>query len=92
MTTLIVPGYVDDAEMIKQMCRWILTNLGPDYPLHFYVFSPDTNSTVCLPLQSQPLSGFASLPCLKESIMSMWATLPIRREITPIATIAKAAN
>jgi pyruvate formate lyase activating enzyme len=40
MTTLIVPGYVDDAEMVKQMCRWILTNLGPDYPLHFLRFFP----------------------------------------------------
>ena len=40
MTTLIVPGYVDDAEMIKQMCRWILINLGPDYPLHFSRFFP----------------------------------------------------
>ncbi len=40
ITTLVVPGYVDDAEMVKQMCRWILTNLGPDYPLHFLRFFP----------------------------------------------------
>jgi len=40
MTTLVVPGYVDDTEMIKQMCQWILTNLGPDYPLHFLRFFP----------------------------------------------------
>ncbi|MDJ0912250.1 MAG: AmmeMemoRadiSam system radical SAM enzyme [Desulfobacterales bacterium] len=40
ITTLAVPGYVDDDEMIKQMCQWILTNLGPDYPLHFSRFFP----------------------------------------------------
>jgi len=40
MTTLVVPGYVDDEDMVKHMCEWILTNLGPDYPLHFSRFSP----------------------------------------------------
>ncbi|MBW2643908.1 MAG: AmmeMemoRadiSam system radical SAM enzyme, partial [Deltaproteobacteria bacterium] len=40
MTNLIVPGYVDNAEMVKKMCRWILVNLGPDYPLHFLRFFP----------------------------------------------------
>jgi len=38
MATLVVPGYTDDTEMIKKMCGWILTNLGPDYPLHFLRF------------------------------------------------------
>lgn len=40
ITTLLVPGYVDDEEMTKQMCNWILENLGPDYPLHFLRFFP----------------------------------------------------
>jgi len=40
MTNLVVPGYVDDDEMVKQMCQWILTHLGPDYPLHFLRFYP----------------------------------------------------
>ena len=40
ITTLLVPGYVDDDEMTKQMCGWILENLGPDYPLHFLRFFP----------------------------------------------------
>lgn len=40
MTTLVVPGYVDDPKMIRQMCRWILDNLGPDHPLHFLRFFP----------------------------------------------------
>jgi len=40
ITTLVVPTYVDDPEMIKRMCDWILKELGPDYPLHFSRFSP----------------------------------------------------
>jgi len=40
ITTLVVPGYVDNPEMIKGMCGWILKELGPDYPLHFSRFSP----------------------------------------------------
>jgi len=40
ITTLVVPEYVDDAEMIKAMCNWILENLGPNHPLHFLRFFP----------------------------------------------------
>ena len=40
MTTLVVPTYIDDSEMIKRMCGWILKELGPDYPLHFLRFFP----------------------------------------------------
>lgn len=40
MTNLVVPGYTDDTEMVKHMCQWILTHLGPDYPLHFLRFFP----------------------------------------------------
>ncbi|MBW2180295.1 MAG: AmmeMemoRadiSam system radical SAM enzyme [Deltaproteobacteria bacterium] len=40
ITTLVVPGYIDDPDMLKQMCGWILDNLGPNYPLHFTRFTP----------------------------------------------------
>jgi pyruvate formate lyase activating enzyme len=40
MTNLVVPGYVDDGDMVKRMCEWILTHLGPDHPLHFTRFFP----------------------------------------------------
>ena len=40
MTNLVVPGYVDDPELVKRMCGWILANLGPDHPLHFLRFFP----------------------------------------------------
>ena len=52
MTNLVVPGYADDAEMVKQMCQWILTTLGPDYPLHFLRFFS--------PIQTRPLAGHSA--------------------------------
>ena len=48
MTTLVVPTYVDDFEMIKRMCGWILKELGPDYPLHLLRFFPSIGSRGCL--------------------------------------------
>lgn len=40
VVTLIVPTYNDDLKKIRQMCRWIRKNLGPDVPLHFGRFVP----------------------------------------------------
>ena len=40
VTNLIVPTYTDKPQMIRQMCRWLLDNIGPDYPLHFSRFFP----------------------------------------------------
>ncbi len=40
ITTLVVPTYVDDADMIRRMCGWILDELGPDHPLHLTRFHP----------------------------------------------------
>jgi len=37
---LVVPGYTDDLEEIKQMCSWIKENLGPEVPVHFSRFWP----------------------------------------------------
>ena len=40
VAALVVPDFTDDPEIIKQMCRWFLENLGPDTPLHFLRFFP----------------------------------------------------
>ncbi len=40
ITTLVVPAYVDSPEMIKEMCGWIVRELGPDRPLHLLRFFP----------------------------------------------------
>ena len=40
ITCLLVPTYTDSVKMIKNMCRWIIDNIGPDYPVHFSRFHP----------------------------------------------------
>ena len=40
VTNLVVPTYTDKPEMIRQMCDWMVDNLGPDYPVHFSRFKP----------------------------------------------------
>ncbi|OGC79909.1 MAG: AmmeMemoRadiSam system radical SAM enzyme [candidate division Zixibacteria bacterium RBG_16_43_9] len=37
---LMVPTLNDDMKDIKKMCEWILSNLGPDVPVHFTRFIP----------------------------------------------------
>jgi pyruvate formate lyase activating enzyme len=41
ITNLMIPGENDDQEETKQMCDWILANLGDSVPLHFTAFHPD---------------------------------------------------
>ena len=38
---LIVPGYNDKEEEIREMCQWINDELSPDVPIHFLRFHPD---------------------------------------------------
>ncbi|MEM2955040.1 MAG: AmmeMemoRadiSam system radical SAM enzyme [Candidatus Nanoarchaeia archaeon] len=40
ITNLVIPTYTDDMEMIREMCEWIVRNIGRDYPLHFSRFHP----------------------------------------------------
>ena len=40
ITNLVIPGENDDMGMIADMCRWIMTKLGPTAPLHFSRFHP----------------------------------------------------
>ncbi|MBA4323187.1 MAG: AmmeMemoRadiSam system radical SAM enzyme, partial [Odoribacter sp.] len=67
MTNLVVPGYVDDPEMVKRMCGWILTNLGPDHPLHFLRFFPQYKLDRLPPTPVSTLENFRSL-AMKEGI------------------------
>jgi len=41
ITTLLIPGENDSEQEIEEMTQWILTELGPDVPLHFTAFHPD---------------------------------------------------
>jgi pyruvate formate lyase activating enzyme len=61
MTNLVVPGYVDDEEMAKRMCGWILENLGPDHPLHFSRFFPKYKLDRLAPTPVSTLTRFREL-------------------------------
>jgi len=61
MTTLVVPTYVDDPDMVKRMCGWILEALGPDYPLHFLRFFPQYKLTRLPPTPISTLERFREL-------------------------------
>ena len=41
ITTLLIPGSNDSDQEIHQLSEWIMTELGPDVPLHFTAFHPD---------------------------------------------------
>lgn len=45
ITNLIIPGANDSPDEIARMCDWIVTELGPDVPLHFSAFHPDFKMT-----------------------------------------------
>ncbi|MFH1122431.1 MAG: AmmeMemoRadiSam system radical SAM enzyme [Pseudomonadota bacterium] len=67
ITTLVIPTYVDDPDMIKRMCGWILKELGPDYPLHFLRFFPQYKLIRLPPTPIATLEQFRDL-ALKEGI------------------------
>ena len=41
ITNLMIPGENDDPEETRQLCDWVLKNLGDSVPLHFTAFHPD---------------------------------------------------
>ncbi len=45
ITTLLIPGENDFAAEIEAMTRWIVSELGPDVPIHFSAFHPDWKMT-----------------------------------------------
>jgi len=53
ITNLIVPGWTDDFNMIREMCEWLHSNGLSDYPLHFSRFHPMYKLTQ---LPSTPIS------------------------------------
>jgi pyruvate formate lyase activating enzyme len=41
LTTLLIPGENDSSEEIDAMTRWVVSELGPEIPMHFTAFHPD---------------------------------------------------
>ena len=40
IVNLLIPGKNDDRETLQAMCRWIVSELGPEVPIHFFRFYP----------------------------------------------------
>jgi pyruvate formate lyase activating enzyme len=55
ITTLLIPGENDSDDELDQMTDWIMTELGPDVPLHFSAFHPDYKMTDIPPTPPQTL-------------------------------------
>lgn len=41
ITTLIIPDWNDEQEELRELCEWVVEELGPDVPIHFTAFHPD---------------------------------------------------
>ncbi|MDT8305149.1 MAG: AmmeMemoRadiSam system radical SAM enzyme [Anaerolineae bacterium] len=41
ITTLLIPGHNDSDRELEEMTQWVVTELGPDVPMHFTAFHPD---------------------------------------------------
>jgi pyruvate formate lyase activating enzyme len=49
ITNLIIPGWTDDLNMIRTMCKWLVDNGLMDVPLHFSRFMPQHKLTQISP-------------------------------------------
>ena len=65
LTNLIIPALNADDSELKQLCEWVLQNLGDDIPLHFTAFHPDFK------LQDQPATPPPTLHRARRIAMQM---------------------
>ena len=45
LTYLVIPGYNDSIDEVKNFCKWVVENLDNNTPVHFSRFHPDHNLT-----------------------------------------------
>ncbi len=64
LVNLIVPGYNDNTDQIRQMCRWIKKELGSGTPLHFSRFHPQYK------LKSLPPTPVATLDQARKTALA----------------------
>jgi len=41
IVNLVVPTLNDNMDELRELCRWVVDNVGPDVPLHFSRFQPE---------------------------------------------------
>jgi pyruvate formate lyase activating enzyme len=56
LTTLLIPGYNDSDRELEEMTQWVVTELGPDVPMHFTAFHPDYKMLDVPPTPPQTLA------------------------------------
>ena len=56
ITTLLIPGKNDSDAELREECRWILRELGPEVPVHFTAFHPDFKMTDLPPTPATTLA------------------------------------
>jgi pyruvate formate lyase activating enzyme len=57
ITNLVIPTLNDDLKKIREMCSWIVRNLGADIPIHFSRFFPHYKLTNLPPTPVETLEG-----------------------------------
>ncbi len=58
---LVVPGLNDRPKEVREMCRWIVKNMGPDVPVHFSRFHPQYRLRNLPPTPVDTLTGLREL-------------------------------
>jgi len=55
IVNLVIPGWTDNLDTIRKMCKWINTKLGADTPVHFTRFFPLYQLSNLYPTPGEPL-------------------------------------
>ena len=55
VTNLVIPTLNDSDKMLRDLCRWLVRNLGPETPLHFSRFFPQFQMKNLPPTPAQTL-------------------------------------
>jgi len=61
ITNLVIPGFNDDFQLVRKMCRWIVDNLGQGVPLHFSRFWPAYHMRDVSPTPAETLERCAEI-------------------------------
>ncbi|MGD9873527.1 MAG: AmmeMemoRadiSam system radical SAM enzyme [Kiritimatiellia bacterium] len=56
ITNLVIPGENDSPDEVREMCRWIRSEMGADVPLHFSAFHPSYKMQDKPPTPSETLT------------------------------------
>lgn len=88
ITTLLIPGENDSEKELEEMTQWVVTNLGPEIPMHFTAFHPDWKMMNKLSTPMETLIKPEKLLSKMAYVMPMLATYIINQRIALTAIIA----